>query len=126
MARLLRAEEALAPTCTCMACMGTLEKPILLSPCGHSVCEKCFQKARGLCAECPDGNGHVQAAIPNAPLEVNLLLSPMHLNPHRSFVWFLRSSSIDILVAYDFHHYYLCKYSSVYSFPVGNLQQVRD
>ncbi|GAX83286.1 hypothetical protein CEUSTIGMA_g10712.t1 [Chlamydomonas eustigma] len=70
MARLLRAEEALAPTCTCMACMGTLEKPMLLSPCGHSVCERCLKQSKGLCVECPDGNGHVQAAIPNGPLEV--------------------------------------------------------
>ena len=39
MARLLHAEEALAPTCTCMACMGILVRPVLLVPCGHIVCQ---------------------------------------------------------------------------------------
>lgn len=73
MARLLHAEEALAPTCTCMSCMGILVKPLMLVPCGHTVCSECLKKAGGECMECrgghQEGGGVVEASFPNGPLE---------------------------------------------------------
>lgn len=65
-ARLLHAEEALAPPCTCLSCLSILKQPVTCIPCGHTLCGACYKKEGG-CVEC---GVKAQAALPNAPLEV--------------------------------------------------------
>ena len=71
-ARVLHAEEALAPPCTCLSCLNILKQPVTCYPCGHTLCAACFAKEGG-CVECGGVKG--QAALPNAPLEVSMLPS---------------------------------------------------
>mmetsp|Transcript_12451 Transcript_12451/g.28701 ORF Transcript_12451/g.28701 Transcript_12451/m.28701 type:complete len:281 (+) Transcript_12451:94-936(+) len=68
-AKITDIDEAMEGTLTCMACMELLTEALILSPCGHCLCSKCFEETKtkedtnlgragqSHCPECKDDGG---------------------------------------------------------------------